>query len=466
MRRPPEAPQWVEFFQELTAGQHADWFGLFHRSDVADLVRRTNDACLHWHKFRYQPMPEGVDRKQAWAAVDLTRSAQRNPLPIAFFDLEDQVHYWSPPQHQAWLHRIDHEAGGMIGGPRDVISGDQDKYLFSSLMEEAIASSQLEGAQTTRKIAKQMLRTKRRPRNKSERMIINNYAAILEIREMLRDKLTPEMLCHLHTILTKDTLDNSAEAGRFRKESDDVRVVDVMTSEILHKPPHAATIGHRIEEICEFANEKSKPFVHPVIKAIVLHFALGFVHPFTDGNGRTARAIFLWYMLKHGYWLFEYLSISRIVLQSPGQYGRAYLYTETDHGDVTYFVHYHLRVINRAIRELHSYLLRQQRKLKEALTLVEACPGINHRQSWLLHDALKHPDKPYTIQQHGGTHHVAYATARADLIDLEARGFFRKRKQGRKLVFYPVDDLVRRLEKPKRTDMQLKDHAKRREDSF
>jgi len=202
-----------------------------------------------------------------------------------------------------------------------------------------------------------------------------------------------------------------------------------------------------MQEICSFANEQSKPFIHPVIKAIILHFALGFVHPFTDGNGRTARAIFYWYMLKHHYWLFEYLSISRIVLESPGQYGKAYLFVETDRGDVTYFIHYHLRVIIRAIRELQNYLLRQQRELREAVRLVEGYPGLNHRQSSLLFDALKHPEEPYTIREHQGTHHVTYATARSDLLALEERGFFQKVKQGRKLVFYPVNDLVRQLNK-------------------
>ena len=41
-----------------------------------------------------------------------------------------------------------------------------------------------------------------------------------------------------------------------------------------------------------FANAQSSPFVHPVVKAMALHFAIGFIHPFVDGNGRTARALF------------------------------------------------------------------------------------------------------------------------------------------------------------------------------
>ena len=51
----------------------------------------------------------------------------------------------------------------------------QELYLISSIMEEAIASSQMEGAATTREAAKDMLRKKISPKDKSQRMILNNY---------------------------------------------------------------------------------------------------------------------------------------------------------------------------------------------------------------------------------------------------------------------------------------------------
>ena len=71
-------------------------------------------------------------------------------------------------------------------------------------------------------------------------------------------------------------------------------------------------------------------FIHPIVKGIIIHFLIAFIHPFVDGNGRTASAIFYWYMLRKGYWLTEYLSISRIISRSKRQYEKAYLYTECD----------------------------------------------------------------------------------------------------------------------------------------
>ena len=57
------------------------------------------------------------------------------------------------------------------------------RFLVNSLMEEAIRSSQLEGATTSRRVAKEMLRTGREPRDRSERMIANNYRALQFMRE-------------------------------------------------------------------------------------------------------------------------------------------------------------------------------------------------------------------------------------------------------------------------------------------
>jgi len=209
--------------------------------------------------------------------------------------------------------------------------------------------------------------------------------------------------------------------------------------------PSADTIDARIEEICKFANKKSVHFIHPIIKAIILHFAVGYVHPFVDGNGRTARALFYWFMLKRGYWLFEYLPVSRLFLRAPAKYARAYLYTETDRGDVTYFIHYNLRVILRAVKDFHSYLNKQQRKISEAAKLLRSTPGLNHRQQALIYHALKNPDIIYTISEYKGIYGVSYGTARSDLLGLTELKYLEVEHRGSKMIFYPHGELLIKL---------------------
>lgn len=419
-----------------------------HSPEIRDFVRQSNADYLHWDKLRYHPLPEGVTPETAWVAVCISRVSQFQILPITFFGLDDSVKYWTPPKHLEWLHTIDTMGGGTIGAPSPdafLGGGDKDRYLFSSLMEEAIASSQLEGASTTREAAKQMLRTQKKPRTKSEQMIANNYRAIMEIRELRSEKLTPELIKHLQAVITEDTLDNPSAAGRFRTPDEKITVCDVRTGDTIFTPPSAHSIEFRIDEICELANSKPDQFIHPVVTAIALHFAMGFVHPFVDGNGRTARAIFYWYMLKSNYWLFEYLPISRLFLRAPVRYAMPYLYTETDDGDLTYFLHYNLKMIVRAIKELHHYLEAQHEKMREAAAFLESYPGLNERQISLLYDCVRDSLQSYTVRQYQGIYSVTNNTARADLRELETRGLLRSATEGKQLVFYPVPHLLKRL---------------------
>jgi Fic family protein len=98
-------------------------------------------------------------------------------------------------------------------------------------------------------------------------------------------------------------------------------------------------LPQRLEALCQFANKpQEKASLHPVIRAILLYLWQGYDHPFRNGNGRSARALFYWRMLREGYWLFEFISISTVLKNASAQYGRSYLYTETDDNDATYFV--------------------------------------------------------------------------------------------------------------------------------
>jgi Fic family protein len=170
---------------------------------------------------------------------------------------------------------------------------------MNSIVEEAIASSIIEGAVTTRKKAKELLKKKRKPRDKAEQMIYNNYITISEIKELINEPLSPILLIKLQESIPKDTLENSGYEGRFRVVNDcTIEVVDA-SGHLLHEPPPALEIPELINNLGEFVNTESEDdFIHPVIKGVIIHFWLAYIHPFMDGNGRTSRALFYWYLLK------------------------------------------------------------------------------------------------------------------------------------------------------------------------
>jgi Fic family protein len=346
------------------------------------------------------------------------------------------------------VHAIDREASGRIELPEDVTNpAVRDRYIVSSLIEEAFRSSQLEGASTTRHAAKEMIRSKREPRTASERMILNNFHAMEWVRDHKDVDLTVERLFELHAIVTKDTLETVDGAGRFRRQDDDVRVVDPKDGETVHMPPPAGLLPARVALLCKFANgaTRNEPFIHPVVRAILLHFWLAYDHPFVDGNGRTARALFYWSMLRQGYWLTEFISVSKAIKKARGQYDRAFIYTETDENDATYFILNQLGVLRHALDELGSSLETKAKEVRELEQQLRDRDDLNHRQLAVLNHILRHPDARVTIEGHQTSHRVVYQTARTDLLGLARRGFMVQGKIGKKLYFTPVRDIQRKL---------------------
>jgi len=404
---------------------------------VRAALQKTRAQHLYFDKFRFLPLPQGVSPALLWNYVRLQRALDLEELPV----LDEKgapFRVCVPPDSYRLISQIDRQAAGSILTDEAHLP-DRERFIVSSLMEEAISSSLLEGAQTTRVAAKQMLREGRKPRSKGEQMVQNNWRAMELIRERQRELLSLELLLELHAVVSRDTLRDGADCGRLRRR-DDISVVDARSDEVVHQPPTWTRLEERLSRLFAWANNDGGEWFHPVVKASVVHFMIGYEHPFVDGNGRTARALFYHFMLSRGYWLFEFLPISRFFLRARGQYGRSFLHVEGDGGDVTYFVAHSLRVVELALDDLRLYLERKRREDKLGRT--SALPqGLNARQKSLLGHAATHPDALYSIALHQNLHQVAYQTARADLLDLEARGLLKREVQGKKFVFAPVNAL-------------------------
>lgn len=404
----------------------------------------------HWDHLRHLTPPSGLSHEQWWLGIKLARRSLRKTLPL--LDKSGvPFAFCNSDSMQRRLFMVARDASGALKGSSTAPSEDmRSKYLIRSLIEEAMTSSQLEGAATTTQVAKDMLRSGRAPRDYGEKMIVNNFRAMQELRRWVEEPLTPSVVFEMHRMLTDGTLEHPNQAGRFRLSSENT-VIEDETGRVLHVPPPASELEKRMTAICDFANTEDGEgaFVHPVVRAILIHFMIGYDHPFVDGNGRTARALFYWSMMRSGFWLSEYLSISSILKKAPGQYSRAYLYSESDDADATYFVSHQLNVLIQAIDSVHAYIERKQRAQMEAEALLR--PGsrlarsVNHRQRALLLNALKHPKKLFTVEAHRRVHDVAYETARSDLAKLVKQKLFKQHKQGNAHVFVPVADLGKRL---------------------
>lgn len=370
---------------------------------VREYAKKYNTKYLHWSEVRMRDTgtyhPDAV-----WARMKLVRTD--NNISLVFGNT--RFHYGITDNMMRLLREFDSMAtGGLF--PEAIDTHKKVYYSVSSAMEESIASSQMEGAVTTTKVAKEILRKNLRPKDKSERMIVNNYHAMLFIKDNLSQPLTPDLIGRIHEIVTDGTL-GERYRGVFR-DNDNVVVQDAFSGEVYHQPIPHEEIDPSIRQLCEFINDDSD-FLHPVIKGIILHYVLAFIHPFEDGNGRVARSLFYWYELKHGYWPFEYLALSRYIKEHKGKYEEAYVFGETDGNDMNYFILYNLKALIESVGRFKSYLTEKMEEERSTKGKLSGC-GLNDRQMQIV--AAIMGGSTVTVKSIQTQYSVSLNTARSDI---------------------------------------------------
>ena len=405
-----------------------------------DLFTKIDDNYLYWDKIKYMA-PAGIKPEVLWHAVKLRRSV--NVVNIQFGKYV--FHFTITSKMHALLHEFDLNFGGNLGSNSIIPPKDSNRYLISSIMEEAIASSQMEGASTTRKVAKEMLRKQSKPINKSQQMILNNYFTIRYLVDHKDEEMSVEALKNIHRYISNKTLDDHNDEGQFRTDNN-IYVMNSMTGEVAHTPPDVSELENLLEGLCKFANnDDSDPFVHPIIKGIIIHFMLAYFHPFVDGNGRTSRSLVYWYLLKKGYWLTEYLSISRVIYRSKSMYEKSFLYTENDDLDLSYFISYNLITMKKAYDDLKIYL---QKKIKEQQDFYtfRSFSNINERQAQIIKILTEKPTSVFTAKELTVRFNISPKTARADLQHLVELGLMKEAPiNKRKVGYIKSDDFDGRL---------------------
>lgn len=435
MKPRPKAPK----VEEYIANPPIDLVQvLLHSSAEANRI----DRYLSWNELRYRKAPAPLDTQAWWVGLKLHRMQARQTLPLQ--DKKGEAFSFSfTRMMQALLHSIDMQGGGSIHTRNQAALSEHDRnrYLMTSLMEEAIMSSLLEGAVVTRAEARELLRSNRPPINEHERMVSNNYRTMQLILGWKDTPLTPARILSLHRSMTEGTISPAEKAGALRTEEDKVRVEASVSGEIVHIPPPASLLAERLEALCNFANNPENEYMHPVIRAIVLHFWLAYDHPFVDGNGRTARALFYWAMLKAGYWLFEYISISQEIYRHAKSYYQAFTNSEEDENDLNYFITDQLGTINRSISSLLQYLQRRTEEQARLDSQLRHREDFNHRQKALLAQMLKNPDMKTSVTTHCREFSTVRQTARTDLNGLVQAGLLLVHKCGNEFIYTPTADL-------------------------
>ncbi len=395
--------------------QDDNTISLMVKLQLDGILKNIQDDYLYWDKIKYKS--KDANPEDLWNAVKLHRLINSNSIKFGKYRFQFMITDYM----QRALHLFDMHIGGTLGSNIGIAETDKTKFIISSIMEEAISSSQMEGANTTRKKAKEMIQQEQKPKNKSEHMIMNNFITMKHIVQHKDEDITPEKILYIHKLISNKTLDDFKDEGQFR-DNDDIHVVNYTDSEIVHTPPSKNELDDIVKDLCEFFNNETSNFIHPIIKGCIIHFMVGWIHPFTDGNGRTARAIFYWYMLKKGYWLTEYLSISRIIKDTKNQYEKSYLYSEIDGNDLSYFITYHIKTMEKAFDALKLYINRKQKEVFQAAKFMKIA-FVNERMAQILKIVNDDSDRVLNIKEIEKRFIISNFTARSDLKTLVNLGF-------------------------------------------
>lgn len=393
------------------------------------IISQVENKYLYWDKIKYLKN-DNLSGEKLWQIIKAKRLIQASISSINYISYQFNI----TNNLQQKLHYLDHNFGAGLKKERLLSELDKQQYLNNALMEESIFSSMIEGATTTRVQAKDMLRKNKSPKNKSEQMILNNYETIQYISDHKTEEVSIEKLYEIHRLVTKNTLEEE-KVGVFRN-TNEIHVMNEITGEIVHTPPDFKILNNLMKSFCDFFNHNPKDnFIHPIVKASILHFFIGYIHPFVDGNGRTARALFYWYLLKNGYWLAEYLSISRVIMKTKVQYEKAYIYTEIDDMDVTYFIHYQVKILTQAFEDLKKHV-NKKKKEENQLSDFYKEPNINERQAQILLWIQENENRYFSVKEIENTFSITNQTARTDLESLVERSILKKIHINKKTANY------------------------------
>ncbi|TSC85384.1 MAG: Uncharacterized protein G01um101416_891 [Microgenomates group bacterium Gr01-1014_16] len=145
-----------------------------------------------------------------------------------------------------------------------------------------------------------------------------NYRKVLELIEGLGGlEYTKETLLSIHRLVVEKLVEEG-QAGAFRQ----VQVVlrNSVTGEIGFRPPAATEVAGLVEDFVSWLNSEKGRGEHPVLRAGVAHYVLAAVHPFVEGNGRTARAFATMILYREGYDIRRFFALEEYFDKNAEEY--------------------------------------------------------------------------------------------------------------------------------------------------
>jgi len=259
-----------------------------------------------------------------------------------------------------------------------------------ALILEAHHSTHSEGTELTLQQSQKILtgQTVRDVRPDDRQELLNYKEAMDFVSEYLNKKseITEGLIKNVHHILVKDVRGGTLEPGQYRKVQN--YVVNTATREIIYTPPAPVEVPELMKEFTEWLNTVSD--VPPVLVAGIAPHKFVDIHPFLDGNARTARVLCTLILYLNGYDFKRLFSLSEFYDTNRPSYYRAIQSVRQDDLDLTLWLEYFIDGLNVQMMEVKD---KGEVAIKKEIIMEKAVKiGLNERQRKALAYLIKHPD--------------------------------------------------------------------------
>ena len=220
-----------------------------------------------------------------------------------------------------------------------LLQSQDGHYGIKAAEDEIVATSAIESIDFSRDSVRKILKGMA-PKDEQENRILGIKHG-LEFIADTTNKITEENLYKLYMMTVGDFLaqeDKLVEGNMYRHDT-----VYVVSDHIEHSGLSYEKVPEFMKSLIAFANKNDD--INDLIKAVIIHFYIAFVHPYFDGNGRMARLVHLWFLIQKGYQSALFIPFSSQIEKSRKAYYDAYTAIEENKKlsgkiDVTPFILY------------------------------------------------------------------------------------------------------------------------------
>lgn len=227
-----------------------------------------------------------------------------------------------------------------------------------AIIRKAHSSTAIEGNMLSLEQVSDLANGREVTASRKDKQEVLNYLSVLENIDKLTDgkKITEKNILSIHRMLTEETLENSSDSGRYRDRY--VVVGNRFTKEIIFRPPDNQDVPGLIEALVEWLSSDNVKELDPVIEAGIAHYEFVRIHPFIDGNGRTARVLATLILYMRGFDAKQFFCLDDYYDSDRQDYYRALQNVDQKTIDLTGWLEYFVEGVSLSIETVKERVVR------------------------------------------------------------------------------------------------------------